>query len=632
MSSVSGIANVRRIVHAFSSPGLLIISFCFIVFFWLRAFTVEPFDSFESLHRLLADEVKGQAHSLMSGSSWESFAGSASHIHSTLLASLSGLLDGAESEVSAFSGRVLSVFLSLLMLWCLHSSWKVLFTQRLNHKFEERRLFNPSLSPVYFTFLNAPLLVASVLVVADLVYVLCAVVYLARQYVSIVLFWDTLKFSWREQGLITMALVGAALTGGWPGYFLLILCSSIFIFSIWNYFRSQDVQGAGWGTVRSLSKLVVFQSLSALFLFLIVRNSLSQSYSSDFLELTSPFTSELSREYSFGSVLSDVAYFLFFVGICFSYSIALLLYSYAIDSASYVISETRAAREGQANRKMLAQQVQSFWFLSLTIGWLVCVFLFDSLFGALFFGGPMLSLWIVSLRKNHSLKIVNRYRSQLFFIAHLINFFLPTVLLFAGVAFFCMFQFDFNWNNDFLGLMLSSSVLSLIERSSYLGVSLALAGFLSLIPSVAIFHWACACMKRKRRSMLLLHCVIKLAILVQTVVAVVLLVGVVTEAEDILTDSLKQTVNKAKLYLGPDETLATASLFAPNVASYFGGSVIMRKDTAEDLFENRSYSVILTPEWNIGLCEKHGYDIAAGVEFYRLCLRSYKSTLEGPQH
>ena len=118
----------------------------------------------------------------------------------------------------------------------------------------------------------------------------------------------------------------------------------------------------------------------------------------------------------------------------------------------------------------------------------------------------------------------------------------------------------------------------------------------------------------------------------QSAVAVVVLQCVVAEAEDVLTSSLQQAVNKAKLYLEPKEPLATVGFFAPNVFSYFGGVVAMRKDAADDLFQSRKYSVILTPDWNIGLCEKHGYDIAAGAEFYRLCLRSYKKALEGPQN
>jgi hypothetical protein len=277
-------------------------------------------------------------------------------------------------------------------------------------------------------------------------------------------------------------------------------------------------------------------------------------------------------------------------------------------------------------------KLQTLWFLSLVCVWGLCFLLLDSSITAVLFGFPVLALWAVLFRGRQSFSVLSRYRKTVVRVSHFLTFFLPAVLLALSIFILIHSHFQLNWAK----LIENEGTLSIIsafsERSLPLGVSLFIAGILSFFASLVVFQWASVCLERKRRSELFISSVIRLVVLFQTVVAVVLLQGVVVEAEDVLTISLEQAVNKAKLYLEPNEQLATAGLFAPNIISYFGGPVNMRKDAAEDLFQSRKYSVVLTPDWNIGLCEKHGYDIAAGAEFYRICLRSYKRTLEGPHN
>lgn len=632
MPSVSGIANVRRVAHSLLSPGMLVTSVCLVVLFWFRALTIEPFDSFESIHRLAATEIKRSVDLVIGDHAYRAMVASASGAYTTLLAYLSTLLDGENSYVSAVSGRILSISLSIFILWTLHSTWKTLFNQNSYRSFEERRVYTTWFSPVFWTLLNAPILAASVLFLSDLLFLAFASAYICRQTVAMFSTLAADKQNWKSQVLTVCTLAGALATGGWSGFLLLALCPLLFSCLVWIYTRGWRRTQSQALSLRSRTVLFLRQSVTAMllsfaFLFVVRKQSTIDLAGVDFRGFAH-LHSLLSLEEVFAKAALIVVIGVF----CYSLSIALLLYSYCIDSSVPDSDCEFPFSRPQPEDGSLQGKLVSLWFVSLVFVWLLSFLLLDGTLAALFFGCPVLSLWAVTLRTPQSFSSINKFRKYLTWLAHLLTFFLPTVLLLVAAGFLIQGHFDLNFLKFSPNTNFGSSVVSFFERAFYLGGSLFFAGVLSLVSSAVIFYWATMCLKRKRRSALFLSGTVRLVALIQTAVAVILLQGVVVEAEDIMTSSLQQAVDKAKLYMEPGESLATAALFAPNVVSYFGGSVEIRKDVAEELFRDRKYSVILTPDWNIGLCEKHGYDIAAGAEFYRLCLRSYKSTLEGPQN
>ena len=632
MPTVSGIAHVRKVMHSLLSPGLVIVSFCLVAFFWFRSLTIEPFDSFESIHRVLASEMKLSVQSPMDASSIVNIEPHSSALYSSFLTALSGILDGDGVEVSALTGRVFSVFLSLLILWTLHSTWKSLVVQKQHRTFEERRVFTSSLSPVFYVLLNAPILGASVLFSSDLLFLAVASIYLCRQTVIVFALFENRKATLWNHVLVALALSGTLAVSGWRGFLSLTFCSSLFL--VFNRrFSHSNTESFELRTAEGrFVKLLLVQSIFGLLLFFTFAFLYRDRPPFELVDFRNSTVFEPFAFQALKGALSQGALLFLCAAICFSYSLALLIYSHCIDSSGATALNDSVSIEPHFQLNAQGERQQTLWFCSLLCGWLLCFFTLDSFISALLFGCPVLSLWAVLLRGRRSFSLFSRFRKYTVTVSHGLTFLVPAILFSAGSVFLIHSQFLLDFLPLFKDTRLGSFFSIFTERSAYIGTSFFAAGVFSFIASFILFLWASACLRRKRRSQLFLSGAVRLIVLMQSAVAVVVLQCVVAEAEDVLTSSLQQAVNKAKLYLEPKEPLATVGFFAPNVFSYFGGVVAMRKDAADDLFQSRKYSVILTPDWNIGLCEKHGYDIAAGAEFYKLCLRSYKKALEGPQN
>jgi hypothetical protein len=83
------------------------------------------------------------------------------------------------------------------------------------------------------------------------------------------------------------------------------------------------------------------------------------------------------------------------------------------------------------------------------------------------------------------------------------------------------------------------------------------------------------------------------------------------------------------MVLGVGDRLSTADLYSPPVVSASNEPVVLGIGDAEWLFADPKTTVVLTPIWNLSVCEKSGFDVALAVEYLRICLRSYRQTLEG---
>lgn len=117
--------------------------------------------------------------------------------------------------------------------------------------------------------------------------------------------------------------------------------------------------------------------------------------------------------------------------------------------------------------------------------------------------------------------------------------------------------------------------------------------------------------------------------LFQTAAVAIIVLLVLPVAEDMVSITVQQSTAKARMFLGVGAKLATADLYSPTVVSSQREKVILGEPESASIFMDPKISVVLTPVWNLEVCRRHGFDIAQAVEYLRVCLRSYKQTLEG---
>lgn len=207
-------------------------------------------------------------------------------------------------------------------------------------------------------------------------------------------------------------------------------------------------------------------------------------------------------------------------------------------------------------------------------------------------------------------------------------FLFPAFLLLVGFSVMLWEPFFARW--FVLKPREEAIVSSVMQHSLPFGIGFLVAGFLVLGGSLLLRRWGELSIQRGRASALYTGGVARWLSLFQIAGCAVLMLVVVPVAEEVMTLSVQQSTAKARMFLGVGEKLATSDLYSPNVVSSHGDPVLLGIGSSEWIFTGAENNVILTPVWNIGLCRRHGYDIAQGSEYLRVCLRAYKRTLEGP--
>lgn len=630
MNPDSSPSGIRRMLQALLSSGVLVVTLCLIVFVWFRTLPIEPFDTFESIHRAAATLVKDSNRSAPTPELAPDLSQGDVNAYHQILAFVSSFVDGASAGVSAFSGRALSLFFAVLSVMTLHSFWQRYRKRCGVIRFEDRRSFDLSVSPVFFLLLVAAVPAVAAVLSSDMAYQLCAVIVLCSHCRHLLSESKDRFFFIRENLFSGLGLTGAYLLEGWYGFICLSLSSLLLITLIQIQKLRRDERISENSDDARVQKSLVSQVLLSCVV------CISLSYTSPYTAAQSSFAS-----LTHSAALSPAAptfvenlvipfFSLISLLFFFSYLGSWILSCYCIDASVSNGNSLSALEKINPSTHSSFSRLRALWLFLLLALWSVFFIVVRDSFFLLFSITPVIAIWAASFSEADPVSWVFRNRHWLIPLARALAFFMPAVLLLIASLFLTNFSAPFRFFTD--SPMLLGYVDVFFERRWVFGFSFAGAGVLSLLSSFSLAQWISVGIRRGRRSGIMSATTVRGMALLNALSSVVLLVFVVVESEELVTVPLQQSVEKAKLYLEPRESLGVVGINAPNVHTTFGGAVGMSRSASEELFLSGVYNVILTPVWNIGLCEKHGYDIAAGAAFYRLCLRSYRRALEGPRN
>lgn len=615
----------RAFVRKFLNPLVVIATGVLLAFFWFRSLAIEPFDFDESVYRQMAEEMK-------KAGTWLSqpiFNGEPyNHKPPTYIAVLAGfsaIADGLSPQVTSFSSRTVSIFFSVALAFLLHRTWKILCGQVKEKNFEFRKINDFSMSPVFFLLMTFLPTVASSAVLLDPMLVFCTSLYFCSQVLLIGK--DSLRV-WQKRSLLLMSVVGMTAATATKGLIGLVLpAGAAFIYCALVH-RLKWSEGAAvyLSSVVRTGLLRFFPAwLAAAFLAFLFYSAIWSTGGSGFVE-------EFFIKHHFGRATSAMEGH---SGPVFYYLPIMLLgggYAFSWLGFSYLVAAQKENVESLDGHECEAQEAWhrvELWLLS----WCVFSVFFFSLLATklpnyIWPVWPALALWccVASRRRSFNshpvavltLRVMSRW----------IPFLLPGILLTASVLLLMWEPVLSGWIT--LKERESAVLTSALGHKEALSIAFGSAGALLLLGAFLLRWWGELCIRRQSMSPLLAFGTSRWLAFLQVAACTALMIFAIPAAEEVMTLTVQQATAKAKMALGVNEPLATSDLYSPNVVSSHGEQVYFAFGENDWVFNDKRFNVILTPVWNIGLCQRHGYDIAQGAEYLRVCLRSYKRTLEGP--
>ena len=621
MTSMVDIAASRAFIRKYINPFAVILTAIMLAFFWFRSLAVEPFDFDESVYRQMAEEVKRAGGWL----SQPIFNGEVYHhkppTYIALLALFSTLADGSIAQVTSFSSRTLSIFFSVASVFLIHQTWIFLSERKAKDTFESRRVNEFSVSPVYFVLMSFLPTIASSAVLLDpmLVFftslvVCCESIRLAKP-----------KFGLGKKSIVLLGSVtGMTLATATKGLIGLVLpAGAAFLYALMCHFH--ELKQSGREFILNVLRTGIFHFFPVWLTALIFSTIFYY-----FLWMTggSAFVEEFFIKHHFGRATAameghsgSVFYYLPILIVGGGFSVAWLGYAILLSSLRRENSKLSALGSKLPNVEL--------WLMSWCFfGVLFFSFLATKLPNYIWPIWPVLALWCAIAARGRSWRISEPCFKGIHFIVRWIPFLFPATLLAGGVIILMWKPIFADW--ILLKPREDAVVEAALEHFIPLSIGFIVAGLFLFAGALLLRWWGELSLKRRRESVLLSHGTARWIALFQVFACSVLMMLVIPAAEEVMTISVQQSTAKAKMFLGVGETLATSDLYSPNVVSSHGAPVHFGMGDDEWIFKEKRFNVILTPVWNVGLCQRHGYDIAQGSDFLRVCLRAYKRTLEGP--
>lgn len=619
---ILNIVSTRRSLKSLLSPLITILMGGLVVLFCFRSFAVEPFDFDESIYRRMAEEMKavGQwtSQPMFNGEMYNhkppTFIG--------VLAFFSWILDGSDPQVTSFSSRFVSLLCSLLTAILIHRTWKRLIHRKDAEFFQDQHEFRLGISPVYFLLMCFLPTVASTAILLDPLLVLFTTLFVCCEGLRIAEPNRTLSRSFVLFFGSVLGMAGATATKGLIG--LVLPAGSAVAFCLWQnkhllkgeklqFVKEVILQGAR----RFFPPFVVASLISALFYWYLWTSG-GSAFVEEFFIRHHFGRATSAMEGHGGSIFYYIPVFVLGGGLTLSW----LVSAFLIKNKSQEIIRTTE----QNSLPYLASV--KVWFVSWS---LVCLAFFSLLATKL--PNYIWPIWpaialLAALGGLNRPPVVPRWFDKIcFYLSAIVPFVLPFVFL--------TFAFTLlTWNTLFARVVhlkaREAAVLeTILEHSGMLVLGFALSGVVLLFAAFLSRRWARIHLARGRMSELLSLGIARSLALLQVLACVLLMLFAVPAAEDILTTPIQQSTAKARMFLGRGEVLSTADLYSPNVVSSSRENVRLGIGDGEWIFTDPKTSVVLTPVWNLSACEKYGFDVAQGAEYFRICMRSYRKTLEG---
>lgn len=620
----------RRFFRFFLSPLVVILSAGLLAFLWFRSLAIEPFDFDESVYRQMAEEMKRAGRWL----SQPIFNGEPYNhkppLYIGVLAGFSALADGSAQQVTSFSSRTISILFSVALAVVLHWTWRSLVGIPRADKFENRKINDFSVSPVFFLLMSFLPTFASSAVLLDPMLVFFTSLYVCSEALRIHAIKSSNPFARLYFVISVVGMAAATATKGLIG--LVLPAGAALLFSISLHLRSLN-SGVGkfvFEVMRTGIRDFLPAWITAALISGVFYLFLWQTGGSKFVE-------EFFIKHHFGRATSameghsgSVLYYLPILFIGAGYTLTWLFYMCVIGSFRRDIPPQNESEESV----VLIQRQKS---KVLVMRWLVCwcvfcvgffSFLATKLPNYIWPVWPSLALLAAVVGCEFKVTLNGFARNVMHWVARWFVFLYPAFLLLAGFAVILFEPWFAHW--FVLNPREQAVVESVMQHSLPLGIAFLIAGFLVLAGSLLLRRWGELSVKRGRASVFYTGGVARWLSLFQIAGCAVLMLVVVPVAEEVMTLSVQQSTVKARMFLGVGEKLAVADLYSPNVVSSSGEPVLLGIGSSEWIFTGARNNVILTPVWNVGLCRRHGYDIAQGSDYLRVCLRAYKRTLEGP--
>ncbi|MBM3382246.1 MAG: phospholipid carrier-dependent glycosyltransferase [Betaproteobacteria bacterium] len=614
----------RRLARLALSPMILMgVGGC-LAFFWLRSLAIEPFDFDESVYRQMAEEMKRAGGWL----SQPLFNGEAYNhkppFYISVLAAFSALADGSAPQVTSFSSRTVSIFFAVALAWLLHRTWMLLSGVRQATDFEMRRTHEAGIPPAFFLLMSFLPTISSSAILLDPMLVFFTSLYFCCEALRVSRHSEQVGFSWMLFCGSVVGMTGAAMTKGLIG--LVLPAGAAVVFLVLQ-------QGSQWRENPRGSFLNVLHSgLRDFFPAWLV----AALFSAGFYWLLwssggSAFVEEFFIKHHFGRATTafeghsgSVFYYVPIVLLGAGFTLSWLAYVYVIGTQKKPESRVENKRTPAVEKSRAVQR----WLISWSLFCLVFFsFLATKLPNYIWPIWPALALLASFAGHDSSFSMHKIPQKALHFFAQWSAFILPLALVLLGCAVLL-------WE-PILAAQIQlkpreeAVLASLLQHSSSLSLGLVLSGLLLGFGAILLRSWGELGVQRGKLSPLFSGGVARWLAFSQISACAALMAFVVPVAEDVMTLSVQQSTLKAKMFLGVGEQLATADLYSPNVVSSQGEPVALGIGGSEWIFSDPKFNVILTPVWNVGVCEQRGYDVAQAAEFFRVCLRSYRRTLEG---
>lgn len=610
----SSLAQMRRVFRLLSNPALklLICGFLFLAVF--RSFAIEPFDFEESLFRRMAEETKtavqSQTHVTFNGAAFDY----ASPLFVKSVSVWSSLIDGPAGSMSAFAARSFGFAFVLLIAFALHRTWILIRRTAENSRLFGATSANFEISPVYFLLMGTLPLMTSSALLPDLIY---------SFFVTLFLCFELLRIRQRmifSKNLFSLTAGSAAALAGHSIFFgtsvvvYPLLISTVFVlladipsrkkFAEWLYFLPQLVIAP---TVAYLWKQYF-------------------SYRAPSGESAPTFWAGLSPVYLNTLTLDNVAssltavIFLLLSGCSLLFVWMFFPVFFVYEEKNFQTSRTIAPDRADAASRVWMTSACGVYFLAFLLlgrGRMAGAWTFLPALALLASAGGF------AFQRQTNLKALVVIRKSL----SLIPFILPLCLFLAAV-------FVVLWEPVLSGLIpLSPANSALLE--TWLDDSLMLtAGFLGaalfLLPAAILVNLRCARLaQRGQTGRIFTFGIVRWIVFFHAAACAAFTVFAVPAAENVLTTTIRLSAAKARFFLRVGGKIAALSFESPNLVSSNMEPVLFDKSNPESIFSNSDVTVVLTPVWQTGTCVRHGFDIAQAVEYMRVCLRSYRQTLEG---
>lgn len=615
-------AAIRRTLKSLLSPLILILMAGVWMLFAFRSFAIEPFDVHEALFRRMGEEMKAAGSWLpVPNFNGESYPFSLPSFAS-VLALASFVLDGGEQQISTFSARFLGLFFALASAVVIHKTWVRLIRRPAVADYSERKEIRKEIRkgipPLLFLLMGFLPVMTSVAITPEVLFGFFLALFFCSQ--ALRMFSGgapTLRGELTTFLVSLIGLVGAVLLKGAPAIVLPFVV--VLGFSVLEARR----KNTGSGVQLAFAALRFAAQRYGVLLAAFLATSVCVGWwlwNDAFYLLTRSF-SELPPEGASAETAGGLGLTFFsVVSACSGLLVPWIGVTYSVcGRKSDDVSAGKGSDELAATRSWLS--ICCFAALLLT-------FLFTRV--PSFWGiWPALALLAALGGQLQSAKFHPRILPVFRRLFVLLPFVFPVILLTLSALILM-------WQPVLSGIVplsarMDAMLAAALDEKYLLALGMLLAGLILLAAAVVFKTWAAQMHRRGYSAGLYSLGIARSLAFLQLSACTVLMVVVVPIAEDTLTMPMQQSTSKARMFLGVKQKLATSGIFSPTVVSSGNGFVLIGSTAGDEIFSDASVNVVLTPVWNLGACEKYGFDVAQAIAYMRVCLRSYRRTLEGPR-